>query len=442
MSTDFRSLIAAKRDGHRHSREELEQIAEAAARHSVPSYQLSAWLMAAFLHPLDLDETTWLTQAMAGSGARLDLSGLPKPWIDKHSTGGIGDKTSIVLLPLLAACGATVVKMSGPGLGITGGTVDKLKSIPGFRMELSPEELLEQAKRIGVAITGQTPDLAPADKTLYDLRSATATTQSVPLIVSSILSKKIAGGAETIVLDVKCGSGGFMTTLPEAEELAAWLLRVGRNCGLNIRTTITDMNQPLGSAVGNALEVREAIDVLTKEPEQLPGPTRRFRRLCIYFAGEALAAAGLAKNEKEGQEAAQRCLSLGKAAQKAAHWIAAQGGPENLELASQQLPKSRIQLVVSARQTGFIEGIDAASVGEIVIELGGGRKRKGAAIDYSVGVVLAGAVGDAVVEGKPLCTVHAAGETQAQTAAAHLSDTFKITNRLVEPADPVLKALP
>ena len=231
---DIQTIIATKRDGKKHTREELRWLTRAAATKSVPDYQLAAWLMAAFIHPLDQEETAWLTLEMADSGERLDLTGLPKPWVDKHSTGGVGDKTSIVVLPILAACGLTVVKMSGAGLGITGGTVDKLSSIPGFRLDLSPDEMKSQAKRIGLALTGQTPNLAPADKTLYSLRDTTATVASVPLIVSSILSKKVAGGADTVVLDVKCGSGAFMRNLDEAKTLAEALIATAKLVGLNL----------------------------------------------------------------------------------------------------------------------------------------------------------------------------------------------------------------
>ncbi|HZH98209.1 MAG TPA: thymidine phosphorylase, partial [Fimbriimonadaceae bacterium] len=229
---DVQRFIATRRDRGRHTREDLSWFAKAAAAGEIPDYQLSAWLMAAYLNPLDEQETAWLTVAMAESGQRLDLTGLPKPWVDKHSTGGVGDKTTLVLLPLLAACGLTCVKMSGRGLGITGGTIDKLSSVPGFRTDLSPEEMKKQAGEIGLALTGQTPDLAPADKVLYALRDATATVSSMPLIVSSILSKKLAGGAEALVLDVKCGSGAFMKTRSEADALAESLASTAALAGL------------------------------------------------------------------------------------------------------------------------------------------------------------------------------------------------------------------
>jgi pyrimidine-nucleoside phosphorylase len=235
--------------------------------------------MAAYLKPLSEAETADFTLAMADSGQRLDLTGVPKPWVDKHSTGGVGDKTTLVLAPLLAACGLSVVKMSGRGLGITGGTLDKLLAIPGMTTEIEPQAMIDQAKKIGIVVAGQTADLAPADKTLYALRDVTETVSSLPLIVGSILSKKIAGGAETVVLDVKCGCGSFNPTRQHAETLADALVRVGKKAGLNVYAAITDMEQPLGRAIGNALEVQEAIEVLTKPEDQLSSTTKRFREI-------------------------------------------------------------------------------------------------------------------------------------------------------------------
>ncbi len=300
MLVDVQNISSKRQQGLGNSRQELRIVADGAADGSLTDEELTAWLKAAYDHPLSPEETAQLTLAMAESGERLDLTGLPKPWVDKHSTGGVGDKTTIVLLPLLAACGLTVVKMSGRGLGITGGTVDKLGSVPGFRLDLSPDEMKEQAGRIGIALTGQTPRLAPADKRLYALRDVTGTVGSVPLIVSSILSKKIAGGAETVILDVKCGSGAFMKTLLKAEALAQALQDTANLCALNLHTSITDMDQPLGHAVGNALEVKEAIRVLKGEE------IGRFRDLCLHFAGKALLATGKGTEDDKEQSQTQR----------------------------------------------------------------------------------------------------------------------------------------
>jgi pyrimidine-nucleoside phosphorylase len=330
---------------------------------------------------------------MAESGERLDLNGLPKPWLDKHSTGGVGDKTTIVLLPLLAACGLTVVKMSGRGLGITGGTVDKLASVPGFRMDLSPDEMRAVALRTGVAITGQTPRLAPADKKLYALRNVTGTVGSVPLIVSSILSKKLAGGAETVVLDVKCGSGAFMRTLQDARELATWLKETGELCGLDLHISITDMNQPLGRAVGNALEVKEALRVLFGEPG-------RVRDLCLHLAGQALQATG-----KGSREDAERALDSHAALAKAREWFAAQGADLSVFENEDWCRASAVAELRSPR-AGCVAHVDARLVGQAVLESGGGRKKKHDAVDPSVGVVLHVEVGDRVTEGQVLAEVH------------------------------------
>lgn len=390
---DFREIISARRDGGTHTAAELRFLAQGAADETIPDYQLAAWLMAAYLNPLSAHETADLTVAMAESGERLDLTGLPKPWVDKHSTGGVGDKTTIALLPLLAACGLTVVKMSGRGLGTTGGTVDKLSSVPGFRMDLSPEEMKAIALRTGVAITGQTPRLAPADKKLYALRDATGTVGSVPLIVSSILSKKLAGGADTIVLDVKCGSGAFMSTVGQARELASQLKETGELCGLDIHISITEMDQPLGRAVGNALEVKEALRVLF-------GERGRVRDLCIHFAGLALSATG-----KGSAADAERALDSGAALAKCREWFAAQGADLAVFENEDWCRAGNISELRSSR-SGFIARIDARTVGQAVVDMGGGRKKKGDSIDPAVGVVLRVEVGDRVEAGEVLAEIH------------------------------------
>lgn len=339
--------------------------------------------MAAYLNPLSDQETGWLTLGMADSGERLDLEGLPRPWIDKHSTGGVGDKTTIVLLPLLAACGLTIVKMSGRGLGITGGTVDKLASIPGFRTDLSPDEMKQQAKRCGIGFSGQTPNLAPADKVLYSLRDATSAIESIPLIVSSILSKKIAGGAETIVLDVKCGSGAFMKDIAQAKTLASALVETGMQCGLNVHARVSDMDIPLGQAVGNALEIREAIEVLHGSPG-------RFRELCLALAGETLAACAIAPSEETGILMAKNAIESGLAKDKLIEWLAAQGAVTPIVL-----PKAtRIAYVEPPSHERWVEHIDAGAVGQLVLEMGGGRASKDDVIDHRVGVWINKQVGE------------------------------------------------
>ena len=427
------SIIATRRDGKDHSQEELIFLANGAAKGLIPDYQLAAWLMAAYLNPLSEQETAWLTLAMADSGVRLDLTGLPKPWVDKHSTGGVGDKTSIVLLPLLAACGLTVVKMSGRGLGITGGTVDKLGSIPGFRLDLTPEEMKSQANEMGLALTGQTPDLAPADKVLYSLRDATATVSSVPLIVSSILSKKLAGGAETIVLDVKCGAGAFMNTREEAQVLARSLTRTAELCGLNIRIAITDMQQPLGSAVGNALEVAEAIRVLD-------GEQSRFARLCVRLAGLTLVASGIEPSQEPGEKAARDAITDGTAKRKAVEWFLAQGATGDVT-APDFLPRAPSQFAWHYNgEPNWVSKIDARTIGQIVLDLGGGRQAKEDIIDPSVGLELHVEVGSRLVDGQPLATIHARSQSEAESALTKLKGALEYSASRVEPYEALLIA--
>lgn len=430
----IRDLIAAKRDGKRHRPEEFKLLAQLAADGSVPEYQLSAWLMAAYLNGLDEEETTDLTLAMAESGERLDLSALPKPWVDKHSTGGVGDKTTIALLPILAAAGLTVVKMSGRGLGITGGTVDKLASIPGFRLDLSPDEMIAQAGRIGLALTGQTPHLAPADKTLYALRDATETVASLPLIVSSILSKKIAGGAEILGLDVKCGSGAFMGDLERARALASALKRVGERCGLSVHATITDMDQPLGRAAGNALEVREAFDTL--KPGSSP---TRFGDLVRHLAAETLVAVQQAKSLEEGRAIVERLLASGTPLGRARMWVGAQGGDPKVVDGSADLPSAPVELEVGATGGGWVQRVDARTVGQVVVELGGGRLVASDAIDPGVGVETLVEVGDRVDAGSPSFRVHARSEDDAQVASAALLKGLILAQDPVEPVPVVLE---
>lgn len=415
---DILSIIGSRRDGKRHAEAELRFLAEGAAKGTIPDYQLASWLMAAYLNPLSDEETAWLTLAMADSGERMDLTGLPKPWVDKHSTGGVGDKTTIILLPLLAACGLTLVKMSGRGLGITGGTIDKLESVPGFRVNLGPEEMKRQAAEVGLAITGQSPNLAPADKALYALRDVTGTVASIPLIVSSILSKKIAGGAETIVLDVKCGSGAFMRTTQEARALAVVLSQTAKRCGLSCRLAITDMNQPLGSA-GNALEVAEALAILRGEPAN--EAQERLSTLCQELAGIALEASGLASTREEGVVRARAVLSEGAAYEKAGQWFAAQGGAVDA-----RLPQAPVRREFVAKSDGWVSAIDAATVGNAVVALGGGRHKKDDQIDPSVGIETLVHVGSKVAKGQPICVVHAASDEAAGEALGRVGSAVSL----------------
>jgi pyrimidine-nucleoside phosphorylase len=384
-------VILAKRNGERHSREVLREFLNGYVASEVPDYQVAAWLMAVCFRGMDERETADLTEVMAASGDVLDLSELPYT-VDKHSTGGVGDKTSLVLAPLLAEAGATVAKMSGRGLGHTGGTVDKLESIPGFRSELSDEEFLEQAKRIGVVVSGQSKDMAPADGLLYALRDATGTVESLPLIASSIMSKKLAGGARAIVLDVKVGSGAFLRTREQARELAATMIGIGRHSGRRVRALLTGMEQPLGNAVGNALEVQEASRCLRGEgPDDLT-------ELCLALAEQVLSAAGLDGSRSRLSD----LLTSGRAHARFESWLAAQGGdPEAVD----RLELAPGREVVRAQRAGFVSALDALALGRAVGLLGGGRSRKGDAVDHGVGALLHAKVGDELAAGDPVVTL-------------------------------------
>lgn len=420
-------FIATRRDGREHTEAEIRSFVEMATSGSMPDYQVAAWLMAAYLNPLTPQETAWLTLAMAESGEKLDLGNLPKPWVDKHSTGGVGDKVTLVALPLLASCGVTAVKMSGRGLGITGGTIDKLESVPGFRVDLSPEEMVEQASRIGIALTGQTPALAPADKKLYALRDATGTVSNIPLIVSSILSKKLAGGAETVVLDVKSGSGGFMRTLTQARELAQSLKSVALLAGLNVRLVISDMDQPLGRACGNALEVQEAVEILSSGD-----PAGRVARLSIELVALTLQASGRIPDLDEAREFAVGQLQSGAAKQKAQQWFEAQGAPADFfDRPTDYLAVAPVQIDLIAQMTGTVERVDAERVGRCVVALGGGRERKEDQIDPSVGVEVFSEVGAGVERGASLARIHAKDSDSARTALFELTEAFMISEEEV-----------
>lgn len=406
-------MIRTRREGGVHADSEVQAFVDSVTRGEIPDYQVSAWLMASQFQRLSLEETATLTLAMAASGERINLAGLPKPWVDKHSSGGVGDKTTIALVPLLAACGLTTVKMSGRGLGITGGTIDKLESIPGFRTDLSPEEMVDQAKRIGCALAGQTARLAPADGILYALRDATETVDNIPLIVASILSKKIAGGAEVVVLDVKCGTGAFMRTKAEAQTLADWLTKVGYLAGLKVRTIVSDMNQPLGRAVGNALEVAEALDNLQPEYEPQYSSERRFTNELMDIAALTIATA-FEISDALARERVKEALRSGKAWQKAEDWIRAQGGQWE-----PALPSAAFVQTVEASTSGVVTAISASGVGQFALELGAGRQQKDDEINPAVGIELLVSVGDAVQKGQPLARAHLAAERPlAQLAAA------------------------
>lgn len=394
-------LIVKKRDKGEHTTEEIDYLIEAYTRGEVEDYQASAWAMAVLLNGMTGRETTDLTLAMARSGFSLDLSGAVEIAVDKHSTGGVGDKTSLVVAPVVAACGLPVGKMSGRGLGFSGGTLDKIESIPGCRTDLTTEEFLQQLKTVRIVLTGQTGDLAPADGKLYALRDVTGTVPSLPLIASSIMSKKIAAGAQRIVLDVKTGVGAFMETEEQARELAKTMVEIARLAGRKAVALLSDMNQPLGFAVGNALEVEEAIQTLKG------GGPDDFQEHCLEIAVHMLVLGEKAADEQTARQMAEGALSDGLAWEKFRSLIAAQGGDVSYIDQPDTLPKASLIETVPAPKTGSIAGIDARDVGETAVLLGAGRAKKGDPIDHAVGVVVHHKVGDLVEKGAPLFTIHA-----------------------------------
>jgi pyrimidine-nucleoside phosphorylase len=420
-------VIAKKRDGGELSKEEIEFFVQGYTAGTIPDYQAAAWLMACLLQGMTDRETHDLTMAMVYSGETLDLSDVAPFAVDKHSTGGVGDKVSLVAAPLVAACGVPVAKMTGRGLGFTGGTVDKLESIPGYRTDLSVAEIKAQVAEIGVVLTGQTLDLAPADRKLYALRDVTATVESIPLIVGSIMSKKLAAGASAIVLDVKVGKGAFMKTMENAEALAHGLVRLGTEAGRQVVALISDMDQPLGWAVGNALEVREAIDTLRE------GGGEDFREHCLTVAAEMLALGGGAEGADAGLALARETLSSGAAWQRFRQMVEAQGGDVRCVDDPEKLPQAPIVEAVVAPRSGYLAGVNAIEVGRAVVHLGGGREEKGQPIDHRVGVVVHHKVGDRVQEGAPLFTVHASDEQKLAEARERVLAAHTFSDEPVQP---------
>jgi pyrimidine-nucleoside phosphorylase len=423
----FEELIERKRDGREHSAAELERIVFDFTSGRMPEYQMSAWLMAVYLNGMSPDETVAMTDAMVRSGVVIDLSTVPGVKVDKHSTGGVADTTTLVLAPLVAACGVPVAKMSGRGLGHTGGTLDKLESIPGFRVDLGVDEFVAQVRKHGIAVISQSPDVDPADKRIYALRDVTATVPSIPLIVGSIISKKVAGGADAIVLDVKVGSGAFMKTREHAAELGAELVRVGRALGKEVSVVMTDMNQPLGMAVGNALEVREAIDVLAG---RVKGP---LSELCVVFAARMLQAGRVAADEEAGRKLAEDSLASGRALAKFAEWVEAQGGDPGVAEEPELLHLSARTFTVKAEEGGYVTGFDAEQVGRSAMLLGAGRMAKDDAIDHGAGLQLAVRIGDRVEAGSELCTMYAASDELFGPAAEHFRTAVRLGDSPVAP---------
>lgn len=423
----FEELIEVKRDGLAHTAAEIDRIILGHASGEMPDYQMSAWLMAAFLNGLNEDETVWMTDAMVRSGTVVDLSSIPGVKVDKHSTGGVADTTTLVLGPLVAACGVRVAKMSGRGLGHTGGTLDKLESIPGFRVELTPEAFFAQVCEIGIAVIAQSPDVDPADKKIYALRDVTATVPSVPLIVGSIISKKVAGGADAVLLDVKAGSGAFMKTPEQARVLADELVRVGNALHKRVVAVITDMDQPLGMAVGNSLEVIEAIETLRGE-----GPAE-LTDLCLVFAAKMLVLGGVADDEEHGRAVAERALADGSALRKFEQWVAAQGGDPRITTDTALLPLSACTREVRATSAGCVASFDAESVGRAAMLLGAGRATRDQEIDLGAGLTLDVRVGSSVEVGDRLCTLYAASEHLLDDSERRFIEAVRWSTEPVEP---------
>ena len=402
-------LIEKKKHGAALSREEIFEMIRLYSVGQIPDYQMSAFLMAVYFRGMTDEETFLLTEAMAKSGDEVDLSTFGTRSVDKHSTGGVGDKTTLALAPIVAAAGGIVAKMSGRGLGHTGGTVDKLESFPGFRTSLSPEEFKAQVEEIGVAVIGQSAALAIADKKMYALRDVTATVDSIPLIAASIMSKKLAAGTHSIVLDVKCGSGAFMRTPEDAERLAETMVKIGRAHGRNMAALITDMNLPLGYAIGNVLEVKEAIAVLRGEgPEDLTTVVLSLAALMLSNS--------LGISEESAEEKAREVLANGSAYETFCRWIAAQGGEERLARDPSLFGKARYERAVLASSDGYIDSTEAELIGTAAMILGAGRKTAEDKIDYLAGILLHKKPGDAVACGEPIATLYTEREATLSEA--------------------------
>ncbi|MBN2556047.1 MAG: thymidine phosphorylase [Anaerolineales bacterium] len=413
-------IITKKRDGETLSREEIDFFIRGFTGGEIPDYQAAAWAMAVLLRGMSGEETANLTMAMANSGDTLDLSSVVRIAVDKHSTGGVGDKTTLVVEPMVAACGVPVGKMSGRGLGFTGGTLDKMESIPGYDVNLTTTEFLAQLADVGLVLCGQTADLAPADGKMYALRDVTGTVPSTPLIASSVMSKKIAAGAQAIVLDVKVGLGAFMHAIDDAIELAETMVEIGCRAGRDVVALISDMNQPLGCAVGNALEVREAIDTLRG------GGPEDFREHCLVVAGHMLVLGGAYDTLEEARQAAETSLIDGSALDKFKQLVIAQHGDPGVVEHPEKLPSAPIIRTVEAPLSGYLARIHAMEVGLTSVVLGAGRSKKGDPVDHAVGIEILYKVGGAVKQGNPLFIVHAHDESSFSTAASRLLAAHEI----------------
>lgn len=419
-------LIEKKKQGQELSREELEYIVNGFTNGQIPDYQMSAFLMAVYFQDMTMEETVNLTMAMANSGDTLNLDAIPGIKVDKHSTGGVGDKTSLIIGPMLASLGVPVAKMSGRGLGHTGGTIDKLESFSGFSTVLSEEAFMEQVRDIHFALVGQTANLAPADKKIYALRDVTATVNHKSLIASSIMSKKIAAGADVIVLDVKTGSGAFMETVEEAKELARIMVSIGTMVGRETVAVISDMNEPLGHNVGNALEVEEAIGVLQGKGE------KRLLELSLTLASYMLVGAKKATSIQEARGMLEETISSGAALAKMAEFVERQGGDAEQVYHPERLPRAQYEETVMVEKDGWLSSCCNKEVGIASLILGGGRETKESEIDLSVGIVLHKQLADKVVAGEPLATIYGNDKEKIKLAAQRLAMAYEISQKPIE----------
>jgi len=425
-------VIAGKRDGRALSRDEIECFVDGVTTGDIPDYQASALLMAIVIRGMSPEETAWLTGAMVRSGERVDLSDIPGVKVGKHSTGGVGDKVSIVLAPLAASCGVVVPKMSGRGLGHTGGTLDKLESIPGFRINLTIDEFKRVLREVGTCLIGQTASLAPADKKLYALRDVTATIESVPLIAASIMSKKIAEGSNALVLDVKCGDGAFMKTLPEARALAEAMVSIGTHAGVRTEAYLTDMDAPLGGAVGNALEIAECIDCLSGGgPPDLKG-------VVVRLSARMLVLAGVESDEAAATARVTEALASGRGRETFARMIAAQGGDSRVVDDPKRLPAAPDRAALTAMRDGFVTAIKAEAIGRASNALGAGRSKVGDPVDHAVGIVLLVKPGDRVTRGQPLLEFHHRHSQGLTTAKGLCEEAMTVGDEALAPRPKVL----
>ncbi|MDN5331792.1 MAG: pyrimidine-nucleoside phosphorylase [Tepidanaerobacteraceae bacterium] len=419
-------LIEKKRNGGKLSKEEIRYLVGGYVKGEIPDYQMAAFLMAVYFRGMDEEEVTELTLAMARSGETVDLSAIEGIKVDKHSSGGIADTTTLVLIPLAASVGVKIAKLSGRGLGHTGGTIDKLESIPGFRTEFSKEEFVRIVNEVGAAIGGQSKDLVPADKKLYALRDVTATVDSIPLIASSIMSKKIAGGADKIILDVKFGKGAFMKKYEDAVELARTMVKIGNLAGKPTVAYVTDMDQPLGMAIGNALEIIEAAETLKGRGHE------DLLNLSLEFGAEMMVLSGIETDRERAKEKLNESIKSGKAIEKFKEIIKRQGGDPKIAEDYSLLPQARFQEEVKALDDGWIESIDALKLGLTAMKLGAGRQKKEDRIDHSVGIWLGGKVGDRVERRKPLAVVYANDEEKLGWALEEVREAFRLSPEKVE----------